>query len=151
MGSRATHEAAKRLRAPGARRTSRMPASVTAAGGRAKRFGSGRIHGEGQRPRLEIEQRALVLEPAAEAGQRAVAADDPVARADDGDRVAAVGAADGARLAGVPDARGDLAVAGGLAIRDAQELGPHAPLEGGAALGTQRQLEGGALAGEVLA
>ena len=118
MGSRATHEARKRLRAPGARRTSRMPASVPTAGGRAKRFGSGRIHRQGQRARLEVEQGALVLEAAAEAGQRAVAADDAVARADDGDRVAAVGAADGARLAGVADAGGDLAVAGGLAVGD---------------------------------
>src|SRR5512132_3292378 len=109
MGNRATHEATKRLRAPGARRTSRMPARVTTVGVRAQRFGSGRIHGEGERPRLEVEQDALVLEPAAEAGQRAVAADAPVARAHDGDRVAAVGAADGARLAGVPDAGGDLA------------------------------------------
>src|SRR3954464_86516 len=114
MGSRATHEARKRPRAPGARRTSRMPARVTTAGGRAKRFGSGRIHGEGQRARLEIEEGALVLQGAAEAGQRAVAADDPVARADDRDGVAAVGAADGARLAGVADAGCDLAVAGGL-------------------------------------
>src|SRR5512138_3568805 len=118
MGSRATQEARKRPRAPGARRTSRMPARVTRPGGRAKRFGSGRIHGEGQRARLEVEQGPLVLEPAAEAGQRAVAADDPVTRADDGDRVAAIGAADGARLAGVADAGRDLAVAGGLAIRD---------------------------------
>ena len=60
-----------------------MPARVTTAGGRAKRFGSGRIHRQGQRARLEVEQGALVLEPAAEAGQRAVAADDAVARADD--------------------------------------------------------------------
>ena len=93
----------------------------------------------------------LLLEPAAEAGQRAVAADDAVARADDGDRVAAVGAADGARLAGVADAGGDLAVAGGLAVGDGQELGPDAPLEGGAALGTQLEVEVGALAGEVRA
>jgi len=74
-----------------------------------------------------------------------------VTRAHDGDGVAAVGAADGARLAGVPDPRGDLAVAGGLAVRDGQQLGPHAPLEGGAALGAHGQVEGGALAGEVLA
>src|SRR3954468_15369890 len=114
MGTRATHEGAKRPRAPGARRTSRMPARVTSAGGRAKRFGSRRIHGEGQRARLEVEQGALVLEPAPEAGQRAVPADHSVARAHDGDRVAAVGAADRARLARVSDPRGDLAVAGGL-------------------------------------
>ena len=93
-------------------------ARVPTPGARAKRFGSGRIHRQAQRARLEVEQGALVLEPAAVAGQRAVAADDAVARADDGDRVAAVGAADGAGLAGVADARGDLAVAGGLAIGD---------------------------------
>ena len=150
MGSRATHEARKRLRAPGARRTSRMPARVPTAGGRAKRFGSGRIHRQGQRAGLEVEQGALVLEAAAEAGQRPVAADDAVARADDGDRVAAVGAADGARLARVADPRGDLAVAGGLAVGDLQERGPDAPLEGAAAVGSQLEVEVGAPAGEVL-
>src|SRR5512132_47164 len=151
MGSRATHEARKRLRAPGARRTSRMPASVPTAGGRAKRFGSGRIHREAQRAGLEVEQRALVVEPPAVAGQRTVAADDAMARADDGDRVAAVGAADGTRLAGVADAAGDLAVADRLAVGDLQQRLPDALLEGAAAVGTQWQVEVGALAGEVLA
>ena len=39
---------------------------------------------------LEVEQRALAVEPAAVAGERSVDADDPVARDDDPDRVATV-------------------------------------------------------------
>ena len=60
----------------------------------------------GVRPRrfaLEREQRALALEPARVAGQRAVGADDPMARDDDRQRIAAgrrARGADAARAAG---------------------------------------------------
>src|SRR4026208_169177 len=89
--------------------------------------------------------------PPGNAGRRPAPADDAVARADDGDRVASVGAADGARLARVSDAGRDLAVAGRLAAGDGQAGGPHAALEGGAALGTQVEVEAGPVACEVLA
>src|SRR3954469_20635816 len=53
-----------------------------------------------------------------------------MARYDDGDRVAAVGQADGTR-GGVGPAQplGDLAVRRGLAVADRDQLRPHRPLE----------------------
>src|SRR3954470_9088658 len=63
-------------------------------------------------PALEVEQRALHGQAAAEAHELAVGADHPVAGHDDGDRVAPVGQPDGARGAGGADPTGDLAVGG---------------------------------------
>src|SRR5918994_2772204 len=99
--------------------------------------------------RLELEQDALALEPAAVAGEGAVRADHAVARHDDRDRVAAVGEADGADLARVAERERERAVGGRLAIRDAEQQVPDAALEGGPG-GAQLELELRALAGEVL-
>src|SRR4051812_23008664 len=66
-------------------------------------------------PSLVVEQRPLGVQAAGVAGERAVGADDAMARDDDRDPVAAVGAADGPRdAAQLP---GDLAVGGRLALR----------------------------------
>src|ERR1700681_3591274 len=62
---------------------------------------------------FEVEQEALEWKPAAVAGERAVGADDAMARDDDGDRIAPVGAADGAAGRGASDGRGDLEVGAG--------------------------------------
>src|SRR3954452_25018223 len=101
-------------------------------------------------PALEVEQRALHRQAAAEADELAVGADHPVAGHDDGDRVAPVGQPDGARGPGRPDAPGDLAVGRGLAVGDLAQGGPYALLEG-VAVGLQRELEARPLAGEVRA
>src|SRR4051794_18186970 len=96
-------------------------------------------------PSLVVEQCALGVQAAGVPGQGAVRADHAVARRDDRDRVAAVGAADGAG-----DARqlaGELAVGDRLAVRDLAQPRPDGALERRAALG-QRQVERGALAGE---
>src|SRR6478735_2079674 len=60
------------------------------APGRHRVWTSEERHGS----RLEVEEHALALEPAAEAREAAVGADHAVARDDHGDRVAAVRAAD---------------------------------------------------------
>src|SRR3954451_13544273 len=98
-------------------------------------------------PLLVIEQRALGLQPARVARQRAVGADHAVARVDDRDRVAAVGAPD--RAGDAAELTGQLAVGDRLAVRDLAQARPDGALEGGAVLG-QRQVERGPLAGEVL-
>src|SRR3954452_8908411 len=100
-------------------------------------------------PGLEVEQRPLGRQPAAVAGERAVGADHAVARHDDRDRVLAVGGADGAERGRVPDLAGDLAVGGGLPVRDLQQRIPDQALER-RALGPQRDVELRARAREVL-
>src|SRR4051794_38301764 len=98
-------------------------------------------------PSLVVQQRALGVQAAGVAGERAVRADHAVAGVDDRDRVAAVGAADRARDAA--QLARELAVGGGLAMRDLAQPRPDGALELGAVLG-QREVERGALAGEVL-
>src|SRR5215207_7645601 len=104
-----------------------------------------------EQPRdLQVEQRLLALEPARIAGQRSVRPDDAVARHDDRDRVGAVRGADRARDHGlVAQAPGDVAIARGLAVRDALQLGPDLLLEL-RALARERQVELRTFAGEVL-
>src|SRR3984957_11949606 len=83
---------------------------------------------------LEAEQRFLAFQAAAVAGEAAVAADHPVARHDDRDRVGAVSQAYRARrdepLAQRP---GDVAVADRASVRDLGQLGPDGELERGPA------------------
>src|SRR5256885_6485112 len=63
---------------------------------------------------FERQQRALDQQPAAEAGERAVGADDAVAGNDDRQRVRAVREAHGARSTGVAEAPRQLAIGDGL-------------------------------------
>src|SRR3954447_1148457 len=98
-------------------------------------------------PLLVVEQCALGRQAAGVARQRPVGADHAMARRDDRDRVAAVGAADRSRHAAqLPR---ELAVGDRLAVRDLAQPRPDGALEGGAVVG-QREVESGALAGEVL-
>src|SRR3954470_24373243 len=98
---------------------------------------------------FEIEQRALHLEAARVAGERAVRADHPVARHYHRHGVAPVRAADRAGRARTADPARDLGIRGGLAVRDRPHLVPHAALER-RALELDGELELGAFAGEVL-
>src|SRR5437763_13215933 len=100
--------------------------------------------------RLVREQPALGLDAAAEAGERAVAADDAVARHDDGDGIGSVRGADGAHGVGMPDVARDGAVHRGRAVRDGAQAAPHALLKGGA-VDREREVEVAQLAGEVRA
>ena len=70
---------------------------------------------------LVVQQPGLRLQAAAEAREAAVTADDAVAGQDDGDRVAAVGCADGPRLASVTQPSRLLAVAHGRRERDRRQ------------------------------
>src|SRR4051812_49725609 len=84
-------------------------------------------------PLLVIEQRALGLQAARVARQGAVGADHAVARVDDRDGIAAVGATDRTRDAA--ELTGQLAVGDRLAVRDPAQSRPDGALEGGAVLG----------------
>src|SRR5256714_15510725 len=75
---------------------------------------------------------ALYRDPAGIPAKRPVRADDPVARDDHRDRVAAVRPADRTGRAGTPDPPRDLRVARRLAVRDRAHLVPHGALERGA-------------------
>src|SRR5215207_10009892 len=99
--------------------------------------------------RLVGEQRPLALEPAAVADERAVGADDAVARDDDRDRVAAVGETDRAHGARVAELVGERTVGRRLAVGDLEQQRPHALLEGRSGR-AELELELRALAGEVL-
>ena len=70
------------------------------------------------RPGLELEQRSLGIEAAGEARQRAVGADDPVARKDHAHRVLSVGGADRPRLVRVAASTACSAVADRRAVRE---------------------------------
>src|SRR3954451_17644979 len=98
-------------------------------------------------PLLVVEQCALGRQAAGVARQRPVGADHAMARRDDRDRVAAVGAADRSRHAA--QLARELAVGDRLALRDLAQPRPDGALELGAVLG-QREVERGAFAGEVL-
>src|SRR5690348_11815551 len=77
------------------------------------------------------EKLLLVLDPAAVAAERAVAADHAVARDQHRDMVVAVRGADRAHRLRVADRSGDFRIAAGLAGRDLAELAPHRLLECG--------------------
>ena len=77
-----------------------------------------------------LEQEPLHRQPAAEPGERAVGADDAVAREDERQRVLAVRRSDGAGLLRAePEPARLLAVADRLAVRDRREREPAATLE----------------------
>ena len=78
----------------------------SAQGARPRLTALGRQSGQLEAEHLAfvVQQPRLRLQPTAEADERAVAADDAVARHDDRQRVAAVGGADRPGLAGQPDA-----------------------------------------------
>src|SRR5215472_5192950 len=88
-----------------------------------------------------LEQPALAREAAAISRERAVGADDAMARDDDADGIAAIGAADGANGAGTAEARSERAIAQRRARRDGGEPGPDAPLKrrAGGAPGDRRE------------
>src|SRR5207248_4306064 len=89
------------------------------------------------------------VQTAAEPGQLTTRSDHPVAGHDDGDRILAVGGADGAGGARVAEAARQLAVARSRAVRDGAQDVPHASLKCRANRG-KREVEGRAAAGEVL-
>jgi len=99
---------------------------------------------------FERQQRALDQQPAAEAGERAVGADDAVAGNDDRQRVRAVREAHGACASGVAEAARQLAIGDGLTIRDGPQRLPDRQLER-RACGGQPQPEGAPPPGKVLA
>ena len=109
---------------------------------------------QGQRPlrrftdAFQFEQMRLGRQPAGKAGQRAITADHPMAGHDDGDRIAAVGGADGAGRTGLAQALGQLPVGARLAVRDLQQAVPDRALERRAGE-VQRQVEALAQSGEI--
>src|SRR2546426_10442660 len=78
---------------------------------------------------LVLEQPALAVQAAAEAGQLAARADHAVAGDDDRDGVLAVGRTDRARGADVAEATSQLAVAHRRAVGDGAQGAPDAPLK----------------------
>ena len=98
---------------------------------------------------FEHEQQLLGRDSAAEAGERAVGADDPVAWDDDWNRVRAVGRSDGAFRTEMADSGGNLTVGSRLTVGDFAELGPDLPLKR-AALRIDRKVELEAFPAEVL-
>ncbi len=106
--------------------------------------------GPAEHARLVIQQPFLERQSAAVADQRPTRADHPVAGDDDGDRVAAIGGADGPRGTRPADPPGLLRIADGRAEGDGQERVPGKSLEGCAGH-AERQVERRSLAGEVCA
>src|SRR6185436_19587206 len=98
---------------------------------------------------LEVQQRLLALQAAAVAGERPVRPDHAVAGHDDGQGVAADRRRDAADDVGPPDGARDLAVRGGLAVRDVELGAPDGEVEGARAQDEGEVLERAALAGEV--
>jgi len=94
------------------------------------------------------EQPSLGVCPGREAGERAVGPDHAMAGDDDRNRIAPVGRADRAGLAGVAEAPGLLAVADRLSVRDLPEHPPHSLLERRAAW-IEGEIERRSHAGEI--
>src|SRR5579859_965587 len=89
---------------------------------------------------LMREQPFFALQAAAEARQRAVGTDDAMTGNDDGNGIASIREADGARAVGIANALGELTIAPGFAEGYFCELAPH-PLLKFAALHFQGQIE----------
>src|SRR6266404_7238844 len=89
---------------------------------------------------LMREQPLLALQAAAVAGQRAVRTDDPMARNQDGNGIAAVREPHRPRCIRIADALRQLTVAPGCPVRNFSERTPYALLELGS-LQVQRQIE----------
>ena len=81
--------------------------------------------------RLTLEQLALALGAEAVPAKIAVATDNTVAGHDQRHWICCARASDGALGVGLAEGAGDLAIAAGLAERDAPKLFPHTSLEGG--------------------
>src|SRR4051794_2265297 len=99
-----------------ARIDAKRPTRLTGARGKKRRC-------------LEVEQETLALHAAAVPGERAGAADHPVAWHHDRDRVAAVREPDRARRPRAPDAARELSVTDGLAVLDVEKLPPDRSLK----------------------
>jgi len=84
--------------------------------------------------RFQVQQLALDRQAATKADQLAVFADNPVAGDDDRQWIAVIGHAHGAGCPGAVDGFSDVAVAGGLAVRNAFQ----GALHGGAVTGQQQ-------------
>src|SRR2546425_289486 len=96
-----------------------------------------------------LQQPALAVEAAAEAGELPARAHDAVAGDDDREGVLAGGGADGAGGAGVAEPARQLAVARGRAVGNGADGVPHAPLKRRTDR-IERQLERRAAAGEIV-
>src|ERR1051325_4535384 len=98
---------------------------------------------------LVLEQPALTLQPAAEAGQLPFRADHAVTGNDDGNRVGAVGGANGTGRFGIAQAPGELTITRCDTEGDLAQQLPYAELEVRPP-GLERQIERGACVGEIL-
>src|SRR5258708_14490988 len=87
-----------------------------------------------------FDKRLLALYAPAVAAERAIAADDPVAGDDDGDRIGGAGTRHGSGGAGLPDPTREVSIARGGAGRDAAKRFPDLALEGSPAH-IDRQIE----------
>ena len=97
---------------------------------------------------FQIQQVFLGRQPAAIAGERAVAADDTMARHEYADGVSTVGVGDGTHSMGHPDASGEVGVGNGRAVRDGEQCLPYFLLELGA-YKKQREVKGFAFMSEI--
>src|SRR5262249_9476201 len=98
---------------------------------------------------LEREQCALDVQAAAEPGERAVSADDPMTGHDDRQRIRAVCESHRAGTTADTETPRELAVGDRLPIWNRSECLPHAQLEAGA-LGCDGQVEAAARTAEIL-
>jgi len=96
------------------------------------------------------EELLFAVEAATVPGEVAGRSDDAVARDDDADRVLPVGQTDRSGRPGFAETLGELAVRGGLAVRDLLQRGPDLLLERSSAQ-PERKVEAGTTAREVLA
>ena len=78
---------------------------------------------------FEVEELAFVFEAAAEAGEAAIAADDSMARNDDGYGILSVGGTYSANCFGVADSIRQLAIRDRFAVRNLLEILPNALLK----------------------
>jgi len=104
---------------------------------------------EAQAAAFEVEEPLLQRQTTAEPDEMAVLADDPVARDDDRNGIGADCLADGAERLRIADPGGDVGVRDRLAVRNLEQLAPHATLKRRA---SKVEVEGelAALAAEVL-
>ena len=86
---------------------------------------------------LQVKQLAFQIKPAAIAAQRSAGRDDAMTGDNDGDRVAIVGHADGAKGVGMSDGARDVGISARLAEGDGEQRVPAGQLEGSSA-----QIEG---------
>src|SRR5689334_7295824 len=99
-------------------------------------------------PALQTEQKPLRRQPAAEAGERSVAADDAMAGDDDRDRVLTVGRSDRPHGVGAANLRRDRRIAPRFTVRNLRQRAPDVLLKRRAPR-RQRYIESLQLSGKV--